>query len=154
MNPNMPFDSLIKPIKVKIEFNDDVGTKYSFNVEGTSKDNIAKLIDFAQSLSTNIEEPRPDTNFSKLYGLLESRFRFGSFTSNDVLQAYQLDFNTTTTLSIISTYLSRLSQRGLLTRQRRGSGWSYKLARTEEQRKDMIVQTTPHDLLNTSYIPS
>jgi len=146
-----------KPVKIKIEFSDDSGTKYSFNIEGSSKDNINKLIDFAQTISTKQthlgDHESVDTNFAKLYGLLESRFRFGLFTSNDVLQAYQQDFQTSTSQSIISTYLSRLTQRGLLTRARHGSGWIYKLTRDEQQRENMIVQPTPGDLLKSGQIP-
>ena len=149
------FPTRPKPVKVKIEFTDDSGTKYSFNVEGSSKENITKLIDFAQTISTKNQvqdEVSIDTNFAKLYGLLESRFQFGLFTSNDVLRAYQQDFQVPTSLSIISTYLSRLAHRGLLTRTRHGSGWVYKLARTEGQRKEMMVQPTPDDLLKAGQI--
>jgi hypothetical protein len=149
------FPTRPKPVKVKIEFTDDSGTKYSFNVEGSSKENITKLIDFAQTISTKNQvqdEVSIDTNFAKLYGLLESRFQFGLFTSNDVLRAYQQDFQVPTSLSIISTYLSRLAHRGLLTRTRHGSGWVYKLARTEGQRKEMMIQPTPDDLLKAGQI--
>jgi hypothetical protein len=149
------FPTRQKPVKVKIEFTDDSGTKYSFNIEGSSKENITKLIDFAQAISTKNQvqdEVSADTNFAKLYGLLESRFQFGLFTSNDVLRAYQQDFQIPTSLSIISTYLSRLAHRGLLTRTRHGSGWVYKLARTEGQRKEMMVQPTPDDLLKAGRI--
>jgi len=149
------FPTRPKPVKVKIEFTDNSGTKYSFNVEGSSKENITKLIDFAQTISTKNQvqdEVSIDTNFAKLYGLLESRFQFGLFTSNDVLRAYQQDFQVPTSLSIISTYLSRLAHRGLLTRTRHGSGWVYKLARTEGQRKEMMVQPTPDDLLKAGQI--
>ncbi|MHB2036415.1 MAG: hypothetical protein ACYCPW_06690 [Nitrososphaerales archaeon] len=146
-----------KSVKIKIEFRDDSGTKYSFNIEGSSKDNINKLIDFAQTISTKQtslpDHETVDTNFAKLYGLLESRFRFGFFTSNDVLQAYQQDFQTPTTQSVVSTYLSRLTHRGFLTRTRHGSGWIYKLTRNEQQRETMIVQTTPNDLLKSGQIP-
>jgi len=149
------FPTRPKPVKVKIEFTDNSGTKYSFNVEGSSKENITKLIDFAQTISTKSQvqdEVSIDTNFAKLYGLLESRFQFGLFTSNDVLRAYQQDFQVPTSLSIISTYLSRLAHRGLLTRTRHGSGWVYKLARTEGQRKEMMIQPTPDDLLKAGQI--
>lgn len=146
-----------KPVRIKIEFSDDSGTKYSFNIEGSSKDNINKLIDFAQTISTRqtplADHEIVDTNFAKLYGLLESRFRFGLFTSNDVLEAYQQDFQTPTTQSTISTYLSRLTHRGFLTRARHGSGWIYKLARDEHQRQNMIAQPTPSDLLKSGQIP-
>jgi hypothetical protein len=148
--PNRP-----QGVKIKIEFTDDAGTKYSFNVEGSSKDNITKLIDFAQTMSAQShseDATTVDTNFAKLYGLLESRFQFGLFTSNDVLRAYQQDFQTATSLGVISTYLTRLTNRALLTRTRHGSSWIYKLARSEKQREEMIVQPTPVDLINASQI--
>lgn len=126
-----------KPVRVKIEFADDSGTKYSFNIEGSSKENIAKLIDFANSVSAkqpqDFEQTQEqmDTNFARVYMLIQDRFRFGSFTSTDVLDAYQEEFKLPTSLSVISTYLSRLASRNLLTRSRHGSGWIYKLPRPQ-----------------------
>ena len=58
-----------------------------------SKENMTKMVDFANQISctedTNQEVTQPDysnidTNFSRVYGLLETKFRFGSFTSSDV----------------------------------------------------------------------
>lgn len=143
-----------KGIKIKIEFTDESGSRYSFNVEGSSKQNITKLIDFAQTLSSTTLQGEPvlDTNFAKLYGLLETRFQYGLFTSSDVLRAYQQDFQMPTTLSVISTYLSRLANRRLLTRTRHGAGWIYKLARTDKQREAMMTQPTPTDLIKASQI--
>ena len=140
-----------KSVKVKIEFTDNSGTKYSFNIEGNSKENITKLIDFAQSIST--KEPNAsqnqepiDTNFARVFTLIQDRFRLGSFTSSDVLEAYREEFHNTTTLSVVSTYLSRLTQRGLLKRSRHGSGWMYtlpKLQQVAEQDQTM----TPNNIL-------
>jgi hypothetical protein len=152
--PQTPYTP--KPIKVKIEFTDDSGTKYAFNIEGSSKENITKLIEFAQATSattTSLEQDLTGTNFAKLYGLLETRFRFGAFTSTDVLHAYEQDFNSPTSLGVIATYLSRLTKRGMLTRSRHGSGWTYRLARSETQRREMITQSTPDELLRSGHIP-
>ncbi|MDG6904265.1 MAG: hypothetical protein JRN20_00610 [Nitrososphaerota archaeon] len=144
-----------KALRVKIEFTDQNGAKYSFNVEGSSKDNLSKLMDLAENISgtsTSTESSLIDTNFARLYGLLESRFQFGLFTSKDVLQAYEQDFEMPTTLSVISTYLSRLANRGMLTRTRHGSAWVYKLTRTNEQRHEMMRQTSPNDLIRARQI--
>ena len=147
----IPFSTTIKssqrPVKIKIEFADDSGTKYSFNIEGTSKENIGKLIDFAQTVSTkepqNVERQEPmDTNFARVYTLIQDRFRFGSFTSSDILEAYQEEFKTPTSLSVVSTYLSRLAGRGLLTRSRHGSGWIYKLPKPQQ----VIQQVVPNEI--------
>jgi hypothetical protein len=135
--PN-PLKAPQRPVKIKIEFADDSGTKYSFNIEGNSKENIGKLIDFANSVSTkdpqNVEQEQEpmDTNFARVYTLIQDRFRFGSFTSGDILEAYQEEFKSATSLSVVSTYLSRLANRGLLTRSRHGSGWIYKLPKVQQ----------------------
>jgi hypothetical protein len=140
-----PQKQTTKSVKVKIEFADDSGTKYSFNIEGTSKENIAKLIDFAQSVSAKqssaMDQPQEpmDTNFARVYTLIQDRFRFGSFTSGDVLEAYREEFKISTSLSIISTYLSRLATRNLLTRSRHGSGWIYKLPKTQQQQPQVLA---------------
>jgi len=136
-----------RPVKIKIEFADDSGTKYSFNIEGTSKENINKLIDFAQAVSTkepqSITSQEPmDTNFARVYTLIQDRFRFGSFTSSDTLEAYQEEFKTPTSLSVMSTYLSRLAGRGLLTRSRHGSGWIYKIPKPLQATQ----QTVPNEI--------
>jgi hypothetical protein len=135
----IPFDSqkqATKPVKVKIEFADDTGTKYSFNIEGTSKENISKLLDFAQSVSVKQPPDQPqepmDTNFARVYTLIQDRFRLGSFNSGDVLEAYREEFKVSTSLSVISTYLSRLASRNLLTRSRHGPGWIYKLPKLQQ----------------------
>jgi hypothetical protein len=84
-----------------------------------------------------------DTNFNKVFGLVQNKFRFGSFTSADVLGAYEQHFQLHTTLSTISTYLARLSERGLLTRSRNGSGWIYKLVKIQQQREDTQQTVIP-----------
>ncbi len=135
-----------RPPKVKIEFTDQKGAKYSFTAEGPSKDDVTKLMSFVESLSVRNESELEqqtdliDTNFSKVFGLVQNKFRFGSFTSKDVLEAYEQYYQLPTTLSTVSTYLARLSERGLLYRKRNGSGWTYKLIRQQEAE---IVETTP-----------
>ncbi|HYB03074.1 MAG TPA: hypothetical protein VED17_01340 [Nitrososphaerales archaeon] len=135
----MPFDApnrATKPVKVKIEFADESGTKYSFNIEGTSKENISKLLDFAQAVSVKQAQDQPqepmDTNFARVYTLIQDRFRLGSFNSGDVLEAYREEFKVPTSLSVIATYLSRLTSRNLLTRSKHGPGWIYKLPKLQQ----------------------
>lgn len=149
----MPFAAPVKKaskaVKVKIEFADESGAKYSINIEGSSKENISKLIDFANSVSAKpsqaLDQPQEpmDTNFARVYMLIQDRFRFGSFTSSDVLEAYQDEFKVSTSLSIISTYLSRLAARSLLTRSRHGSGWIYKLPRTQQPVQEISAGISP-----------
>jgi hypothetical protein len=143
-----PSKSSQRPVKIKIEFADDTGTKYSFNIEGTSKENIGKLLDFAQAVSTkesqNLQSQEPmDTNFARVYTLIQDRFKFGSFTSSNILEAYHEEFHIPTSLSVVSTYLSRLASRALLTRSRHGSGWIYKLPKIQQP----VQQAVPNEIL-------
>lgn len=144
-----------KNTKVKIEFTDSNGAKYSFAIEGRpTKENMSKVIDFVGAMSGGEEEPTQqapiDTNFARVYGLVETKFKFGSFSSSDVLDAYVYEFDLPTTLSTISTYLSRLAERGLLNRSRIGAGWIYRLAKQEQQ---LPVQELPTAGPPANYIP-
>jgi hypothetical protein len=148
------------PPKVKIEFTDQKGAKYSFAIEGPSKENMGKLLDFVESISDNTnkntgpseaqeQQPIADTNFNKVYGLVLNKFRFGSFTSSDVLEAYEQHYQLKSTLSTMSTYLSRLAERGVLSRSRNGAGWIYKLIKQQQLVPDN-QQTEP---IMTTIIP-
>jgi hypothetical protein len=146
-----------KNARVKIEFTDSNGAKYSFAIEGKpSKENMSKVIDFVETLSSSgpaqqEQQQFPiDTNFARVYGLIENKFKFGSFNSSDVLDAYVEEFEIPTTLSTISTYLSRLAERGLLSRSRNGAGWIYKLVRIEQSQ---IQGELPKEGPPANYIP-
>jgi len=136
--------------KFRVEFEDSSGAKYSFCVEGSlSKEKMTRIVDFTNELryiqETTIQSAQPDfsdidTNFSRVYTLLEGKFKFGSFNSSDVLEAYEQEFDTRTTLSTIATYLFRLTSKGLLNRVRNGSGWTYKLVRLIPNEQSAVTQ--------------
>jgi predicted transcriptional regulator len=70
-----------------------------------------------------------DTSFGKLYHIIEKKFPLGSFRSTDILEAYEDEYRQPIRLSTISTYLSRLQQKQLLTRERTPSGHIYRRLR-------------------------
>jgi hypothetical protein len=117
--------------RIRVDFTDSSGSKYSVNIESPSKENLNKLLDFVQSISgpppPSLDQQIPDTNFSRVYELIEAKFPLGQFTSSDILEAYQRQYKLTSTLSTISTYLARLAERRLLNRSRSRLGWIYRL---------------------------
>lgn len=121
--------------KIKIEFNDGDGGKYTISLDGSmSREKVLKMMDMVELLGEKSEQEEPqaistDTSFGKLYQLIEKKFPLGSFTSADVLEAYEDEYNKPARLSTISTYLSRLEQKRLLSRQRTASGWTYRRER-------------------------
>jgi hypothetical protein len=148
-----------KQVRVKVEFTDCAGAKYTLSIEGNSREGLNKIMDLVDSLTPHhstqtSSTPQPDqidTNFSRVYTLLQKNFTFGSFTSKDVLDAWQAQTDHPTSLSVISTYLTRLARRKLLTRTRQGSAWIYKVPTSPHPRTSESLPTTfPQQLLSLS----
>lgn len=127
--------------KFKIELEDAEGSKYNLSLEGNvSKEKIMKIVEFMDLL--NIESngngegetltKAPASVGDRIWSLVETKFPYGGFTSTDILELYEDQYNEPIKLSIISTYLSRYSDRGRLARNRQGKEWVYKIARQQQ----------------------
>tara|TARA_B100002003_G_scaffold94847_1_gene88388 strand:+ start:519 stop:914 length:396 start_codon:yes stop_codon:yes gene_type:complete len=122
--------------KIKIEFSDGEGANYSLSLDGSlSRDKVLKILDMVELIDGKEDREKVntlsnETSFGKLYNLVEKKFPLGSFTSTDILETYEDELNISIRLSTISTYLSRLEQKKLLTREWTTSGWLYKKARS------------------------
>jgi hypothetical protein len=120
--------------RFKIEFEDGEGGKYNMSIDGKlSNEKIIKIMDMIDLLSDQHEKIEQlnfanDTMFGKIYNLISDKFAFGFFTSNDVLEAYEDGYNSPIRLSTISTYLQRLTNKGILLRNRNSIGWIYRKA--------------------------
>lgn len=123
--------------KFRIELEDAEGSKYNLSLEGNiSKDKILKIVEFMDLLNIEGEGPRPDTEIKapasvgdRIWALVDAKFPYGSFTSSDILELYEDNYNEPIKLSIISTYLSRYAERGRVARTRQGKEWVYRTAR-------------------------
>lgn len=126
--------------KVRIELEDAEGAKYNLSLEGNiSKDKIVKIFEFMdllniESPADGLQVPRPPSASvgDRIWTLVQTKFPYGSFTSSDILELYEDQFNEPIKLSIISTYLSRYSDRGRLSRVRQGKEWVYRAAKDSE----------------------
>jgi hypothetical protein len=126
--------------KFKIELEDAEGSKYNLSLEGNvSKDKIIKIVEFMDLLniesSANGESETtraPASVGDRIWALVDGKFPYGSFTSTDILELYEDQYNEPIKLSIISTYLSRYSERGRLARDRQGKEWVYRMARQQQ----------------------
>ena len=67
----------------------------------------------------------------KIWSIVENKFPYGGFTSTDILELYEDQYNEPIKLSIISTYLSRYAERGRLIRTRQGKEWVYKMTKQQ-----------------------
>jgi hypothetical protein len=118
--------------KVRVEFQETDGTKYTLAVEGTlSREKIMKVMDLMELVDGQEPEethPLPDssTSFGQVLGLIESSYLAKEFSSADIARDYEDLHGQHISLSTVSTYLSRLTDRGHLKRQKFGNSWVYR----------------------------
>lgn len=117
--------------RIKIELEDDEGTKYTLALEGAvSRDKLMKAMDMLEVMDLPLEHsPRPPdqgTFFGKVQTLLETSFAAGDFSSSDVAREFEDKYGQPVKLSTISTYLARLADRQHIKRERFGNSWVYR----------------------------
>jgi hypothetical protein len=123
--------------KVKVEFSDDSGTKYSLAVEGRlSREKVMKLMDLMDLVESSPEvmTPKADgsTTFGRVMKIVQESYLAKEFSSADIARDYEETHGEPIGLSTISTYLSRLTERGYLARQRFGASWVYRMVHLKQ----------------------
>jgi len=125
----------MKQKRIRINLEDTDGAKFKFDIEGNvTKDKVLKLFELMDLM--NIEEeqaPDLDSVGGKIWNAVENHFPAGKFTSSDVLEKYEDEYNEPIKLSIISTYLARFASRNRIERKRTGREWSYQIIRIAQK---------------------
>ena len=114
--------------RIRIDMEDSDGARYDIKLEGNvTKDKILKIFEMMDLM--NIEEEQEPTNMdsvgSKISNIVDKFFPMGKFTSTNILEKYEDEYNEPVKLSIISTYLSRFAAKGRVDRVRTGREWTY-----------------------------
>jgi hypothetical protein len=117
--------------RVKVEFQDDSGTKYTLAVEGRlSREKVLKIMDLMELVdgSAQMEQPNVDqsTTFGRVFKIIQTSYSGKEFSTADIAREYEELHNEPIGLSTISTYLSRMCERGQLRRQKFGNSWVYR----------------------------
>jgi hypothetical protein len=117
--------------RVKVEFQDDTGTKYSLAVEGRlSREKVLKIMDLMELVEGDhgFQAPTPDKSsvFGQVFEIIDTSYLGKEFSTADIARDYEELHGQSIALSTVSTYLSRLSQRGTLKRQKFGNSWVYR----------------------------
>ncbi len=123
--------------KIKIEFFDSDGVKHTIALEGSiSREKIAKILDYVELMGGAYSSEKPlsyqiqeDNKFEKVKKLLLYNFSDKIFVSKDVQKAYFDFYGEPISLSTISTYLSRLTDRNFLVKTGSSGEWRYALAK-------------------------
>ena len=141
--------------KIKIELEDDEGSKYNLSLEGNfSKEKILQVIELMDLVRSSdsgvITNPMEEKNHtlsvdSKIWNIIEESFYFNTFTSSDIVNIYKKKYNETIKLSIISTYLARYCAKGKLNRTKRLREYVYNLVRNSSTNADSINNIVSSD---------
>ncbi|RNJ75741.1 MAG: hypothetical protein EB829_01220 [Nitrosopumilus sp. H8] len=115
--------------RIRIDMQDQSGASYNLKLEGNiTREKMLKVFEMMDLI--NIEEndqetPTPNSVGSKIWHVVDKFFPMGKFTSTNILEKFEDEFNEPVKLSVISTYLSRFSARGRVGRTRTGREWTY-----------------------------
>ena len=114
--------------RIRIDLEDTEGAKYNFNLEGNvTREKILKIFELMDLM--NIEEDQTSLNLdsigSKIWNIIDKFFPVGKFTSSEILEKYEDEYNEPIKLAAISTYLSRFASKNRIERTRTGREWSY-----------------------------
>jgi len=115
---------------------DSDGAKYDIKIEGNvTRDKILKIFEMMDlmNIEQGPEAPNLNSTGSKIWHIVDKHFPIGKFTSSEILEKYEDEFNEPIKLSIISTYLSRYNSKGKIERSKTGREWTYQTIKISQK---------------------
>mgnify|MGYP002066600628 CR=1 FL=1 len=124
--------------RIRIDMEDADGARYDIKLEGNvTREKVLKIFEMMDLM--NIEDEQTTTNMdstgSKIWHIIDKFFPIGKFTSTNILEKYEDEYNEPVKLSIISTYLSRFSLKGKIDRIRTGREWTYQSIKLSQKQQ-------------------
>jgi len=124
--------------RIRIDMEDSDGARYDIKIEGNvTREKVLKIFEMMDLM--NIEDEQEVTNMdsvgSKIWHTVDKFFPVGKFTSTNILEKYEDEFNEPVKLSVISTYLSRFSSKGRIDRVRTGREWTYQTMKISQKQQ-------------------
>ena len=123
--------------KMKVEVYDEQGNRYVISFEGrVTRENALKIFDIVEllggmPLSEPVEYSRSLSKIDKVLLVVRRNFPVVWFTAKEVQKVYEREIGEPISLSAVSTYLSRLANRGILMRTKNGNRVVFKLVSRE-----------------------
>jgi hypothetical protein len=122
--------------KMRVEVFDGGGNKYTVTFDGeVTRDKALRLLDIVELLggmpSVNLSESSPISELPKLEKMrmiVEKHFPIVWFSAKDVQGVYEQELKEPVASSVVSTYLTRMAGRGILTKTGLSNGKRYRLA--------------------------
>ena len=124
--------------RIRIDMEDTDGAKYDIKLEGNvTRDKVLKIFEMMDLM--NIEQESEPLNLdsvgAKIWNIINKFFPVGKFTSTEILEKYEDEYNEPIKLSVVSTYLSRFTTKGRMERSKTGRGWTYQTIKLKNPTK-------------------
>ena len=125
--------------KMRVELFDSEGNRYTIAFEGqVTRDKALRLLDLVELLggmpgegatsgAGNVLTSNSLSRFEKVRMVLQKSFPLVWFSSKDVQTVYEQELKEPISLSTVSTYLARMTNRGLLLRAGESHNLKYKI---------------------------
>jgi len=123
--------------RIRIDMEDADGAKYDIKLEGNvTRDKVLKIFEMMDlmNIEQGPEAPNLDSIGGKIWNVVDKHFPVGKFTSTEILEKYEDEYNEPIKLSVISTYLSRFTSKGRVERSKTGREWSYQTIKLTQRR--------------------
>ncbi len=126
--------------KIRVELFDSDGNRYTIAFEGqVTRDKALRLLDLVELLGGTPNEGQvANTNpnipnhvlsrLEKVKSVIQKNFPLVWFSSKDIQTVYEQELKEPVSLSTISTYLSRMTTKGILMRTGNSNNLKYKTA--------------------------
>jgi hypothetical protein len=120
--------------KIRVELFNGSGDRYTITFEGqVTREKALHLLDLVEllggvpTMNTGWNRPTSElSKFEKIRLVVEKRFPIGWFSSREIQDTYEKRFKEPITLSTVSTYLSRMADRGILTKNGKSNHRRYR----------------------------
>jgi hypothetical protein len=125
--------------KMRVELFDSEGNRYTIAFEGqVTRDKALRLLDLVELLggmpgegassgAGNVLTGNSLSRFEKVRLVIQKSFPLVWFSSKDVQSVYEQELKEPISLSTVSTYMARMTSRGLLLRAGEGNNLKYKV---------------------------
>jgi len=128
--------------RMKVEVYDESGNRYVISFEGrVTRDKALKILDIVELLGgmpvgEPIQYPQDVSKIEKVLLVVKKNFPIAWFSAREVQEAYERETGEPISLSAVSTYLSRLANKGILIRIKKANRVSFRLA--SEEVKELV----------------
>ncbi|MBS7634454.1 hypothetical protein KEJ34_03010 [Candidatus Bathyarchaeota archaeon] len=123
--------------KMKVEVYDESGNRYVISFEGrVTREKALKIFDMMEllggiPLAEPVEYPKDISKIERVILLIKKNFPIVWFTAKEIQKVYEKEIGETISLSAVSTYLSRLADKGILMKTKNNNRVIFRLISKE-----------------------